>query len=444
MRIDQLIKELNALGICDISSQLDKSQGHDIVFYNLKSDSKSQENFRQRLKSSKAKKIIVNNKLSNQDDRVIVLDEHSYKNALHSLLDHFYPLPRKKFIAITGTNGKTSCVHHLAQILHQQKNNVLTIGTLGILLNLKQIEDFGLTTPGVCELRKTIFSNKDKYDFCLMEVSSHSLDQDRLYGIDFCAAGWTNLTQDHLDYHHTMEKYFKAKLKIVNYLGKGAKLIVSEKNVFDLIEDKSNILMAKNFDLSTIKKNLQTTFAKKNINLCLSILETLGIRPSSLRELCAPPGRFDSIENHGIIVVVDYAHTPDALENVCLGIRQSYDGHKLTTIFGCGGDRDKTKRPLMGKIAQKLSDQIVITSDNPRGENPKNIIDDILQGINIDSSVSIEPDRKKAIESTLEKARVGDIVLIAGKGHETYQEVNGIRLPFDDLECVKRYWGTHQ
>jgi len=350
-------------------------------------------------------------------------------------------VPEKKYIGITGTNGKTSCVHHLAQLLHQNNKNVLTIGTLGILLNFKQAEDFGLTTPGLCELRKTLFKHQHNYDYCLMEVSSHSLDQDRIHGITFEAVGWTNLTQDHLDYHQTMEKYFDAKLKIRNYLKNNGKLFISEKNVFNKIKNRENIEMAQNFDLSKVSKNLQTSFALKNINLCLSILTSLGLKIDSLDKLTAPSGRFESVELDGKVAIVDYAHTPDALENVCLGVRKSYKNSKLITVFGCGGDRDSSKRPIMGQIAQQHSDHIVVTSDNPRSEEPQNIINDILKGVDVSKSVSIEADRKKAIHLALSLANSGDIVLIAGKGHETYQEVKGVKTPFDDLKMIKNFWG---
>jgi len=199
--------------------------------------------------------------------------------------------------------------------------------------------------------------------------------------------------------------------------------------------------MAQNFDLSKVSKNLQTSFALKNINLCLSILTSLGLKIDSLDKLTAPSGRFESVELDGKVAIVDYAHTPDALENVCLGVRKSYKNSKLITVFGCGGDRDSSKRPIMGQIAQQHSDHIVVTSDNPRSEEPQNIINDILKGVDVSKSVSIEADRKKAIHLALSLANSGDIVLIAGKGHETYQEVKGVKTPFDDLKMIKNFWG---
>ncbi len=441
MSLDQLLEQLNSLNISGLSSQLDKCEENEVVFYNLKNNDKALIAFEERLKQSKSKKIVVNNIFNGSDPRVITFKNEEFQSYLFSLLDHYYPVPQKKYIGITGTNGKTSCVHHLAQLLAYNNKNVLTIGTLGIFLNFKQAEDFSLTTPGLCELRKTLFKHQLSYDYCLMEVSSHSLDQDRIHGVTFEVVGWTNLTQDHLDYHQTMDKYFEAKLKIKNYLKDSGKLFISEKNVFDKIKNSENIELAKNFDLSKVSKNLQTTFALKNINLCLSILENLGLKIDSLDKLTAPSGRFESVELDGKVAIVDYAHTPDALENVCLGVRQSYKDSKLITVFGCGGDRDSSKRPIMGQIAQQHSDHIVVTSDNPRSEEPQNIINDILKGVDVSKSVSIEADRKKAIHLALSLANSGDIVLVAGKGHETYQEVKGLKTPFDDLKIIKNFWG---
>lgn len=441
MSLNHILEKLNSLKISGISSQLDKCAVTDVVFYNLKQDEKSQKSFEERLKQSKAKCVFVNNSYLGIDQRVDTLKNLEYLKVLHGLLDHFYPVPNKKYIGITGTNGKTSCVHHLAQLIRENQLNVLTIGTLGILINSKQIEDYGLTTPGLCELRKTLFIHQEKFDYCIMEVSSHSLDQDRIHGIEFDAAGWTNFTQDHLDYHQSMDRYFEAKLKIKSYLKKSAKLFISEKSVFDKMSKDNKIAITSSYDLSDINTNLQTSFAQKNINLSLSILASLGLKTKALKDLSAPPGRFETVEFEGRVAIVDYAHTPDALENVCLGVRQSYKTSKLITVFGCGGDRDSSKRPLMGEIAQKHSDYIVVTSDNPRTEKAQKIIDDILTAINLSSSVCIEPDRKKAIHIALSMAQDGDVILVAGKGHETYQEINGVKLPFDDLKIIKDFWG---
>lgn len=438
--MSQLVNKLivsNYPDIKNVSSQLNKAKSDEVVFYNLV-DNKI---FLERLKQSKSSLVFVNRDIECSDSRVKVLTKENYIELLHQSLDHFYPLDsNKKFIAVTGTNGKTSTVHLLSQIIQQQQKNVLSIGTLGCNVNGKVVRDDGLTTPGVCELRRVLFECKDDYDYVVMETSSHALEQDRMHGLQFAVAGWTNLTQDHLDYHKTMQAYFESKLKIVNQLDAGAKLIVANKDLFDQIKKHSSAvdLIINNFQ-NEIPIELRSPFMRLNLALAVSMAKAIGINTIEYSTLTAPPGRFQTIEHQGKVAIVDYAHTPDALENACAGVHAAYAKAQLIVVFGCGGDRDRGKRPLMAKAVEANADVVIVTSDNPRSEDPEQIINDIIAGFTINNYIT-EVDRRSAIAKALAMVQPGDVVLVAGKGHESYQEINGVRHPFDDFSIIKEIW----
>lgn len=418
-----------------LSTQLNTCDDGAAVFYQLASNEKAQAAFLERLSKSSAGLVIVCGQIKTSDERVICLEEKQFSALQNSALDEFYPLPDKKYVAVTGTNGKTSTVHLLAQIFEQDSKRTLSIGTLGTKLNGKVIRDDGLTTPGVCELRRIIFEQQDNFDILVMETSSHALVQGRLSSLRFDVAGWTNLTQDHLDYHKTMDEYFKAKLELVNYLRPSAKLLVSKAE----LAQKTKFQLAARYEGDDVTASLQTPFARENLGLALAMAKELGISIKDKSLLTPPPGRFQMLERSGVKVIIDYAHTPDALINACDGIRKAFPSAKLTVIFGCGGDRDRSKRPLMAQAVLGNSDNCIVTSDNPRTEEPQQIIEDIVAKLNPRPQTIV--DRKAAIESALKSAGRDEVILIAGKGHETYQEINGVRHPFDDLEVVKKFWG---
>lgn len=424
-----------------LSSQLDKCEAGAAVFYQLANNTKARELFKQRLENSRASIVLVKGEVSTDDRRVHCLEEVLFQDLFKQTLNDFYPLPVKKYMAVTGTNGKTSTVHLLSEILNQNEVPTLSIGTLGTKINGILIKDDGLTTPGPCELRRSLFELQDKFEVLVMEVSSHSLAQDRIYGISFDCAGWTNLTQDHLDYHKTMNEYFEAKLLIKNYLNKNAKLWISEQKLFNEVKLKFNRShKAESCEENGLTTSLQSNFARKNLGLALAMAGEVGIRNVNFSKLTPPPGRFEVFEKNGVHVIIDYAHTPDALKNICEGIRSAYPQGVLTTVFGCGGDRDKLKRPLMAQAAFYYSDKIIITSDNPRSENPQKIIEDIIAGLNAGDSYQYEVDRKRAIEKALSSSVAGDVILVAGRGHEAYQEIAGERHPFSDASVVKTFW----
>ena len=363
------------------------------------------------------------------------------------MVDYFYPLPSKVpiIIGVTGTNGKTSVAWTLCELTRVSGKTGLYAGTPGVFLNgVKQRDKVATTTPSFLELRKLIFKYQDKIDLLSLEVSSHALAQDRLQSIKLDAGGWSNFTQDHLDFHKTMEEYFEAKRKIVN--------LVKSEVVYFPKEEESLMLKASfpNSKLSidlvdaqkvglvcNVPKIFQVGFPCANLELSISLFKDQFSKVSSLdlSSLKLPPGRFQIIEHKDRTVVIDYAHTPDALTSVLKQVRETFS-KKVMTVFGCGGDRDKLKRPLMAEAAEKGSDSLVVTSDNPRSEDPISITKDIVSGIT-SKPYTVEVDRKKAIAHAISQTDSNWVVLIAGKGHEDYQEIKGVKHPFDDAKVVQ-------
>ncbi|MBH48677.1 MAG: hypothetical protein CME71_10960 [Halobacteriovorax sp.] len=428
--------------ILGISSQLDRCPEDYAVFYRLAEGDRAQSIFAQRLEQSKASIVFVSRDVKVEDDRVVCLAENNFEKLIKSAVDEFYPVNKGlKLVAITGTNGKTSTVHLLSQLLRQKNMNVLSIGTLGIRLNDEEVANEGLTTPGLPELRAIIAKYQYKLDFVVMEASSHALEQDRLYGLEFDVAGWSNLTQDHLDYHQTMDKYFESKLLITQKLKDQAQLYVSEHELFKRIEKRfKRVKLVAQRDRNNVVASLKTHFAQKNLNLALSLFTHFGYDMGDLTQLNPPPGRFETLVQDEKYVIIDYAHTPDALINACLGVKMSYPGKSLVTIFGCGGDRDKSKRPLMLEAALKNSSRVIVTSDNPRSEDPQVIISDIVGSLK-NAAIICEVDRRKAIEFAIKSQHKDEVILIAGKGHEAYQEIKGVKHPFDDIKVAKEALG---
>ncbi len=389
--------------------------------------------------------------------------------ALARLAAHFYENPSHKIkvIGITGTNGKTTLTYLLEAILKKAGFHPAVIGTINYRFKDKVVPASN-TTPGPLELQSLLadMSRKD-IDYLALEVSSHALDQARVSGIKFHSAIFTNLTHDHLDYHKTMGRYFKAKAKLFSQLSPEAfavinnddpassrlKKITPAKVITYGIENKADLLAKDiSFDLRQTRFKLsylgkETEFKIKLIGrhnvynilaaLAWGIKEGISLRiiHFALENFSAPPGRLERIDcAKGFSVFVDYAHTPDALKNILTALRQLASA-RIITIFGCGGERDKLKRPKMGRIATELSDFCVITSDNPRSEKPGDILRDIRRGIKKTNYILI-PDRRAAIKKSLSLARPGDILVLAGKGHENYQILKGKSIHFDDLEVV--------
>ncbi len=413
------------------------------------------------------------------DVKVPQVQVDSTRHKIADIADRFYSSPSKgiNLIGITGTNGKTTVTHLIQKIFEENHQRCALIGTLGYKLSSNgEYRDAKHTTPQAPELQATLRMIKDveKIDNVVMEVSSHALEQNRVGGCRFNGAVFTNLTQDHLDYHITMENYFKAKALLFERLAEGTFAVINRDDEYGdrfigIVPEgvrkytygvkNSADLMAKDIKFSlngaefkllykgetySVNLHMNGMFSVYNVLAALTAAVAMDIdikiALKAMENVHGVAGRFEVV-NKKPLVIVDYAHTPDGLENVLKSAREITppDG-KLICLFGCGGDRDATKRPKMGAIAQKLADKIVITSDNPRSEDPQQIITDILAGlksVNPDIVV-VEPDRGEAIALLKTIANNNDVVILAGKGHEDYQILKDKTIHFDDREQARK------
>ena len=377
-------------------------------------------------------------------------------------------LAKIKLIGITGTNGKTTSCYLTYQLLNKLGVKCAYIGTIGFYLPSKKRE-LANTTPDIYDLYEMfVEAAEDGCTAIAMEVSSQALANRRLLGIKFDYACFTNLTQDHLDYHKTMEEYEKAKLILFNdnVKSKGRTIInIDDKYGKDFVLNKNkNITIGKesadyvigDFDLESHYSNFTITHDDEKINVTLPlpgsyniynymnayiVCELFGFENSEILEqtklLIAPDGRYQIVTNGRSTVIIDYAHTPDAALNVIESVRE-YSKARVITLIGCGGDRDKTKRPIMGKIATDNSDYVFFTSDNPRTEEPDEILKDIVNGLTKDN-YEVITDRKAAIKKACQSLEENDILLVLGKGHEDYQIIGHDKFHLSDYEEVSKY-----
>ena len=395
------------------------------------------------------------------------------------IADRFYGEPSRelKVIGITGTNGKTSVCHFLGQALSNQGERFVgIIGTLGYG-SYGKLDSGSSTTPNAVAVHRLLSRFRDQAaDYVVMEVSSHALEQCRVSGVRFDTVVFTNLSRDHLDYHDDMDAYANTKKKLFrsdslktavinvdDHLGKqlisalqGKLPVISYGVIKDgdvgrsptvkAIVIKENIRRL-SLDITSpwgegkLSVNLTGSFNAYNLLAVLSVMcqqniplaETL----NRLSRATSIPGRMECFSNStSASIFVDYAHTPDALQQALASLRKMSSG-KLICVFGCGGSRDKGKRLLMGRISESFADKVILTSDNPRSEPPNEIILDILAGFQSTDKVEVEPDRTMAIQAAVKLANIDDVVLIAGKGHEVYQEIKGVKIPFSDRQLIR-------
>ncbi|TZF92818.1 UDP-N-acetylmuramoyl-L-alanyl-D-glutamate--2,6-diaminopimelate ligase [Chryseobacterium panacisoli] len=394
--------------------------------------------------------------------------------ALGHLASNFYgnPSQKLKLIGVTGTNGKTSVSTLLFDVFKNLGYESALLSTVEIRIG-EEIIPATHTTPDVITINRILAEAVEKgCEFAFMEVSSHGIAQNRIEGLHFKIAGFTNLTHDHLDYHKTFEEYLKTKKRFFDQLEDTAIAItnVDDKNGNVMLQNtkaakKSYALktmadyhgkllevdfngMLLNFNGKEFWTTLTGKFNVYNLLLVFGIAAELGFEQDEILQAVSKlkrvSGRFETFKSDGgIFFIVDYAHTPDALENILDSINDiRTKNERLITVFGCGGDRDHSKRPEMGNIASKKSTLAIITSDNPRTEDPAQIIKEIEAGVepqNFSKYTSI-PDRREAIKMAIKFAEPKDIVLVAGKGHETYQEINGVKHHFDDKEVINELW----
>lgn len=402
---------------------------------------------------------------------IAYIEDKALKTNLSQMSSEFFDKPSEKLsvVAVTGTNGKTSVVHFVAQLLEALGESCASIGTLGVTTGGVDTPDSVNTTPDAITVQRVLHSavaNGDKY--VAMEVTSHAVEQHRVDAVKFSTAVFTNLSHDHLDYHGSMESYFAAKKKLFDFEGiKTAVVNIDDKygqqlsEVLDIptltysvksanadcyIEKVESAeggfrrcfvsMKGKRFEFTT---ELVGLFNLSNLLAALLVVAEQGFSIERIfqyvSKVQAAPGRLQLVSNEsGGMAVVDYAHTPDALENVLKAL-QPYRENKLITVFGCGGDRDKGKRPLMARIAEAYSDFVVVTSDNPRTESISEINADISEGF-LGKSFSLVEDRKQAISDAVAMAGCDDVILIAGKGHEEYQQIGDKKIPFNDVSVL--------
>ncbi len=411
--------------------------------------------------------LVVEKYLNLPITQILVEDVRQTMSYISSIFYKTY-MSKMKFVGITGTNGKTTSTFLIRDILTRMGKKVGLIGTQGIYIGSLLLPN-KLTTPDPIDLHRSIHEMEENgCEYCVMEVSAHAIALNKIDNIYYDVVGLTNITQDHLDFFLNMENYAKcktslfdsthAKLGVVNSDSKYLRDI-KKSNIEILSFGKSGdlkLLEAKEsmkgstfkFDYEgkqySVKTNLIGEYNISNILMAISSLLKLDINIKDILTTIKEnefiiPGRFNLLKTPtDFNVMVDYAHTPDGVQNV-LTAAKKLGVARIITVFGCGGNRDSTKRSLMGEIAEKYSDFVVVTSDNPRDENPEMIIDDILRGMTTNNAVRIT-DRRSAIEYALSQAKPNDLVAILGKGAETYQEIKGVKFHYSDYEVVDNYF----
>lgn len=416
--------------------------------------------------------VLVVTKDLDLPSNITIIKVKDDKEALAQISSSFYkdPSTRLNLIGITGTNGKTSITYILKSILETDRSRVGLIGTMGSIINEEKIDNNN-TTPESLEIQKQIAKMLEgNTDYCLMEVSSHSLDMKRVDSLDFDIGLFTNLTEDHLDYHKNMEEYFNSKKKLFY---KTSKLNIinlddpyGKKLIDELKENKTSLLtygLSNNADIyaSEVRCHNKGVDYKLNIldqsiDIQMNLLGEFNVYNAigaatvafyygysleeikyGLENIRGIKGRFELVPtSEDFSVIIDFAHTPDGLEKLLKAVK-NFSKSRIIVIFGAGGNRDKIKRPIMGEVVGLNADIPIVTSDNPRYEDPESIVRDVVEGVKkVNENYIAITDRKEAIKHALQIARKGDTIILAGKGHETYIQINGETIPFDEEKIV--------
>lgn len=465
--IKNLPVELKNIDISTVISDNRKINGDNIAFFAYKGSSfDSHDAAKALLKDGKVAIVVAEHELEGVPAVIV----ENGRKAFSLACSNYFGNPEKKLtmIGVTGTNGKTTTTYLLEKIFHAAGKKTVRIGTIGADINGK-FEELDNTTPSAFDFYRILAAGvKAGATVGISEVSSHALEQGRVYGTVFDAAVFTNITGDHLDYHKDMESYYQAKRllftkeyskkQVINIdheygnrlyndsegerlsygisggdLHAGNYSVTFEGNEADAEYD-GRVIHLKSHLVGNY--NLENTLAAVGAALVLGVSDVEIIK--GVASLLNVPGRLERHSNNGVTAFVDYAHTDDALANVLSALQKLANG-RIITVVGAGGDRDRTKRPRMGKTAQLYSDLVVVTSDNPRTEEPDFIISQILAGMEQNDTVYVEPDREKAIALSVRLAKKGDLILIAGKGHEDYQIIGTKKYPFSDSKLVERY-----
>ena len=405
-------------------------------------------------------------------EEITIVMAKNTREALAITSSNFYDNPSKKFklIGVTGTKGKTTTTFMIKEILEKAGKNVGLIGTIAVYMNGKKVKDSDRTTPESLELQQ-LFAEmvKNKVDVVVMEVSSQSLKLHRVDGCDFDMVLFTNFSEDHIsaNEHPNMEDYFQSKLKLFKMCKTGivnaddlhgAKIpgLFPDSDITTYGIDNYANLLAKDITITNsyvdfrvkltdrnerVKTGIPGRFSVYNSLAAICVAKKFGVDAEIIKQALLEvrvPGRSELVDNKlEIPIMIDYAHSPESLENILQAVK-SYTRGRVICVFGCGGDRDSGKRPVMGEISGRVADFTIITSDNPRTEDPKKIVDQIEEGIKkTKGKYSVIIDRVEAIKKAIKMANKKDIIVLAGKGHETYQEINGKKNPFDERVIVR-------
>ncbi len=476
MQLDKLLKNINVIKkwnyknvpVLSIHSDSRKVKD-DSLFIAIKGQELDGNQFIEKAISNGAKVVVFEGNFKPENEKIIFIKVKDSRETISLLSKNFYNNPSSKItlIGVTGTNGKTTTVTSLFKIVKSLGYKSALLSTIENQINNKKFETKN-TTPDPIYLNKFLDDSiKKSCKFAFMECSSHAIDQKRIYGLEFSGAIFSNLTQDHLDYHKTMKKYALAKKKFFDLLPKQSFALINNDDKYSNLMTKDTKARKYSFSIKNnsdfkahiisqnldgikikIKKNIiySKLFGNYNVYNITSIYATcllLGLPKEkvikSIGKLYPPKGRLEFIKSkNNIFGIVDYAHTPDALLNILITLNDiKHKDSKIIIVFGCGGDRDKTKRSIMGNIGVKYSSITIVTSDNPRSEDPEKIIDDIVKNLPNDKYIRIV-DRKKAIEKAVSMAKSGDVVLVSGKGHENYQIFKDKMVHFSDIEELKK------
>jgi len=445
---------------------------NDSLFVAIKGTQSDGHNYISQTIKAGATVIVLQDMPVDLDDKVTYIQVENSNNALGIIAANFYGNPslKIKLVGITGTNGKTTIVSLLSQMFALLN---IDVGMLSTIQNkiIDKVIPSTHTTPDALQINFLLNEMINQgCEYCFMEVSSHAIVQGRISGLNFAGGVFTNITQDHLDYHNTFAEYRDVKKSFFDTLPKSSFALINkdDKNGMKMQEgtkakkctyalksvaDYKCKVLENQFEGMLLKINkvdfwvkLIGDFNAYNMLSVYAVANLFGFEDyevlTALSMLTAAEGRFQYLQSEEkITAIVDYAHTEDALKNVISTINNiRTNTEQLITVVGCGGDRDKTKRPLMASVACNLSNQVILTADNPRSENPDTIIEDMMRGLNPvqQKKVLVITDRRQAIKTACRLANANDIVLVAGKGHEKYQEINGEKFPFDDLEELKQ------
>ena len=477
MKLSHLAKEaapylLEQRGDCEISSlsQDSRLKTEDGLFFCISGARSDSHDFAAQAVENGAAALVVTRFLEEVDVPQVLVSNDRAAMALISSAFYGHPGKRMKLIGITGTKGKTTTSYFIKAILEEAGWVCGLIGTTGNMIGSRWMKS-GLTTPDPIDLNKTLREMSDEgVQAVCMEVSAHAINMNRLEGLQFEAGCYLNLSQDHLDYFGNMDHYFETKKSfLTSGMVKNAAVNVDDDRAADVIKDlaipystfgicTNADIFARDIEISEkgvsfqlalwnehlypVHLKMMGMFNVYNALAACGLALIMGVEPQvicrALEGVKSVPGRAEVLDTHTpYMVILDYSHSPDALENI-LKTAKGFARGRVIVLFGCGGDRDYLKRPQMGTIAGRLADYSILTSDNPRSEEPMAIIRSIEEGIRkTQGSYEIMEDRRAAISKALDMAQDGDVVILAGKGHETYQEISGVKRPFDEKQIVR-------